>query len=142
MTASALTVQEVTVTYGRTKTYIADPDQFRIDLQDFSGGMLARIQTYDPRGIRVYLPSESGAIRDSYTLRAEADGVFIIPFVPRLNSLQFGDAQGHSFGSVQVASAIKGFCADKRSDRECVQWVTDLEAPPASSPGEIFRPSR
>src|SRR5438309_2099589 len=54
ITSSALTVQGVKVTYGRTRTYIADPDLFRIHLEDFNGQVLARVQTYDPRGIRVY----------------------------------------------------------------------------------------
>ena len=46
MNDTALTVKEVTVVYGLARTYIADPDQFRIFLKDFKGQDLFVFRTY------------------------------------------------------------------------------------------------
>lgn len=42
-------VKAINMTFGPARTYIADPDQFRIKLKGSSGQVLGEIRTWDPR---------------------------------------------------------------------------------------------
>lgn len=143
ITESDVAVRDVIVKYGRTRTYIADPDQFRFELKGFLGESLARIQTYDPRGIRIYSsvndPEFGEIFKENYTRKSEADSQIAIPLVPKLSSIQLGDSWNYFYGTFYIAREIKSFCADKTSDGECKQWLADLaeedKTPPTVSCG-------
>jgi hypothetical protein len=145
MNDTILTVNNVTVVYGLARTYMADPDQFRIFLKNFNGEDLFVFRTYDPLGIRVYVPSPvhstrndndfhhafpsgSKVLRENFTRLPEKTGEFIIPFAPGLKTLEFRDATGKYFGSVEVAGEINDFCRnatsmDPNNDVECSKYL-------------------
>lgn len=131
ITATALTVQGVSVQYGPAHTYIADPDLFRIAMLGASGQTLDGVGTYDPHGARIYAAAEPGRLREVYVVRPEADGIWILPFVPKVRALRFSDSAGRSYGTVPVADAIRAFCLGKPSDPECVSWMADFARSPA-----------
>ena len=96
----------------------------------------------DPLAIRVWIPTSPpssndnpvrgviGEVRENYTRLPEKNGEFIIPFAPGLKSLEFWDASGKPFGSVQVGRQISNFCQsvnsrDPNSDGECANWLAE-----------------
>ena len=132
MRGGDLTVENVAMEYGRTRSYVSDPDQFRVKLIGFSGRTLGEIRTWDPRAFAAYQDMPDSGSIDPFTLSYETEGDFFVPFVAHLASLGLTNSQGRAFATVDVVNTIREFCLANGSDTECQAWLDT--APPGSKP--------
>lgn len=150
-----ITVRTISVTYARARTYIGDPDQFRVKLINFSGQVIGEIRTWHPRGIFVIgaepprrpppslrrqeprdkpptgLPEfefeEEEIFQEKYVILPEAEFALVIPFLRGLNSVEFTDRnnQRYKYKKVDLVGAIRGFCVSHPDDQECNEWLAE-----------------
>jgi hypothetical protein len=139
VSAERIANEEIAVGEGPARSYVMDPDFFRVELRDRCGRALHTIQTWDPRVVRYYAgsnaaedaaadkrvrertgdptavrmrrPSRQSAGWDERLVKTPtARTEIIVPVVPGLTALSFSCARGPQLGGVSVEAVLDATC--------------------------------
>jgi hypothetical protein len=126
MQERSITVEAISMDYGRARSYIGDPDQFRAKLFGFSGKVLGEIRTWDPRALAVYQANSDGTFTDPFSLKQETEGDFFVPFIDSLTYIELTDRWNNSYARIDLVNAIQAFCTANQFDSECSAWLKNF----------------
>lgn len=155
VTDSTIRLDRATVEYGIARTYLADPDLFRVALVGPDTQAIEVVRTYDPLDRRVYpnsnppdsvLRARGGAATDPSSGRPRpplrrrafpfaerqfrqdsATSELFIPFTSAARALKVSNVRGTNYGELSLVDSIRVFCDENRNhDPGCQRWLRNF----------------
>jgi hypothetical protein len=127
-------LEAVSMDFGLARSYVGDPDMFRVYLINLSGRMVGEIRTWDPRAFSSYAIQDDGTFVEEFILREDVTASIVIPFVGGIATLEFTDPWQYPYLTVDLKPTIEAFCMAHQADDECDAWLREIGISPSPTP--------